>query len=106
VVQVLPVHQARSAEGHPPRFDVENGVDEVARQSEGRQGGEEASRSMERATFSLVTEHGTGSLAVLLGLCRIAMLAHYRIAVRYSTLKPVLYKPHMRAKSTIAVSSP
>jgi anion-transporting ArsA/GET3 family ATPase len=39
-VQVLPVHQARSAEGHPPRFDVENGVDEVARQSEGRQGGE------------------------------------------------------------------
>lgn len=37
-------------------------------------------------------EHGTRSRAVLLGLCRIAMSAQYRIAVRYSTLEPVRYE--------------
>ena len=34
-------------------------------------------------------EQGTGSLSVLLGLCRVAVSAQSLIAVRYSTLKPV-----------------
>ena len=36
-----------------------------------------------------VPEHGTGSSAVPLALCRTAISVHYRVAARCSTLKPV-----------------